>query len=96
MGFRNWVTKNASKTAENVIEQTKSKMQTKANLQIANKGAAFETIGKLGLLVLLAWLTGKELSGYSSEAPQKGNSSLPGQITINNYIHEQERSEKHD
>lgn len=89
MGFRNWITKNASKTAESVIIQTKETLQKSVETKVTDKGNALFTLGKLALLGLIFLLTAKEVSDdREPAAPQQ-----PTSITINNYI---ERREQHD
>lgn len=89
MGFRNWITKNASKTAESVIIQTKETLQKSVEAKVTDKGNALFTLGKLALLGLIFLLTAKEVSDErETPAPPQ-----PTSITINNYI---ERREQHD
>jgi hypothetical protein len=90
MGFRNWITKNASKTAETVIVQTKEAIQNKAIRKIASKSNIYVTLSKVGILGLLLWLTGKEAKDGIANRNEVNNTRLPNPntITINNYIHE--------
>lgn len=97
MGIRQWVTKKAAKTAEVVVEQTKDSLQKTMQANVVNKGDVMFTLGKLALMGLLLWLSGKEVHEYSERAvdPVRLPSPMPT-ININNYIRENERSERHD
>ena len=90
MGFRNWLTKNASKTAETVITQTKETLQKSAETNIVNKGNALFTLGKLALLGLIFVLTLKE-AGEIEKEPVK--QQLPASIVINNYMNERKNDD---
>ena len=89
MGFRHWITRNATKTAEAVVEKTKEAFQEKAISRVTANGHIYTTIGKLvsmGTLILLAF---REARGYSEpRTPAAERNSTPNTITINNYIRE--------
>lgn len=94
MGIRQWITKNAAKTAEVVVEQTKDNLQKTMQANVVHKGDVMFTIGKLALLGVLMWLSGKEISEYSKRGPDQAHiaNPVPTTININNYIRENERS----
>ena len=90
LSVRGWLTRNASKVIETTVEQSK---QTFAN-NVGTKTDLYYKLGRIGLLVVLAWLTGKEAGGYLQQdsAIQKP-SSAPTHVTVNNYIYgDRERS----
>lgn len=93
MAFRNWLTKKASRTAETVITQTRETLQKNVENHIVKKGNAAFTLGKLVLLGLIFALTMKEIDGVEERTETKP-SSIPTNITINNYMNE--RKEDHD
>lgn len=86
MAIRQWFTKKAVKTAENVVEQTKNNLTTK----VAKKGEAWFTIGKLVFLAAIVWDTFR--SGRSDNYSAVNHPTMPTTININNYIRENERS----
>lgn len=89
MGFRHWITKNASKTAEAVVVQTKEAFQKKALNRISSNGNVYATIGRLLSVGLLVFMTLRELAlGDDEKRRQIDATAQPNTITINNYIHE--------
>lgn len=95
MGFRKWLTRNATKTAETVVVQTKEKLQQSMETRVVNKGNAAFTIGKLVLLGVIFVIAGKDVAKTYDRSdipiypvryvPQR--EKLPN-ITINNYMNE--------
>lgn len=94
MGFRNWLTKNVSKTAETVIVQTKESMQKNVEAKVVKKGNAAFTIGKLVLLGVMFIIAGKEATSWqesnASRAPHQDK--IPN-IIINNYMNERRQND---
>lgn len=90
MGFRNWITKKASKTAETVIEQTKETIQKNVENKVNLKGNALLTVGKLallGLIFAIAWKEGGDTAG--EDRPLQ----IPTSIVINNYMNERRQND---
>ena len=92
MGFRGWITDKATKSAETVFIQTKNSLQKNVTAKVTNKGDIMFTVGKLGLLCALMFLTGKELVNDNKDVRQDVT-SVPS-ININNYFNDIERSNK--
>ena len=89
MGFRNWVTKNATKVVETTVEQSKQAI----GARMENRTDLYFKLARLGLLAVLMWLTGKEAGGYLREESAPKGLPSPTSIVINNYIREdKERS----
>lgn len=88
MGFRGWLTKNATTVIEKTVEQGKETLSK----TVTDKSNLYYTIGRLGLLALLAWLTGKEVNGYLGD----GQKQLPqsSNVTVNNYIYDPNLNER--
>lgn len=85
MGFRNWLTKNATKVVNETVEQSKQALAT----SVGNRTDLYYKLGRIGLLLVLMWLAGKETSGYLKDGRGETNSSsTPNTVTINNYIYD--------
>lgn len=93
MSIRHWVTKKTAKAAEVVAETTKATLQKTVRAKVTAKSDLYFTLGKLGLLGLLLYLSGKEIKKAGEQAETKHTSPGPTHITINNYIHEKERND---
>lgn len=89
MGFRNWLTKNASKTAETVIVKTKENLQKNVEVNVVKKGNAMFTIGKLVLLGVIFALTFKDNEVHIPDHLEPA-AKIPN-ITINNYMNERSK-----
>ena len=87
MGFRNWLTKNASKTAETVIVQAKENMQKNIETNVIKKGNALFTIGKLVVLGIIFVLASKDGDSLDNLKLPESTQKMPN-ITINNYMNE--------
>lgn len=90
MGFRNWITKKASKTAETVIKQTKQTIQKNVENEVNLKGNALLTVGKLAVLGLIFAIAWKEGGSATSEPKSV---STPTSIIINNYMNERSKND---
>lgn len=90
MGFRGWLTKNATKVIENTVEQSKQTLAT----NVGNKTDLYYKLGRIGLLLVLAWLTGKETSGYLQEERAPKALPSPSTMIVNNYIYGHENKER--
>ena len=86
MGFRNWLTKNASKVVNETVEQSKQNIVT----AVGNKTDLYYKLGRIGLLLVLMWLTGKETGGYLQDGSGNSPKNLPqpNSVIINNYIYD--------
>lgn len=85
MSVRGWLTRNASKVIETTVEQSKQTLAA----NVGSRTDLYYKLGRIGLLVILAWLTGKEASGYLQQ-DNNGQKSLPSptHVTVNNYIYD--------
>ena len=90
MVVRKWLTKNATTVVEKAVEQGKQTIAA----NVGNKTNLYYKFGRLGLLVLLAWLTGKEMSGYLNDGGQQKSLPSPNNVVVNNYIYEPNSSEQ--
>ena len=91
MGFRNWLTKKASKTAETVIVQVKENMQKSMESDVIRKGNAAFVIGKLVVLGIIFAITSKELSDQINIPDKLPERTTPPNIIINNYMNERSK-----
>lgn len=97
MGLRSWITERASKTAEAVVERTKDTFQRNMENHVVKRGEAWYTIGKVALMALILLMTGKEVSTAVPEHQKRlAEPQQMPTITINNYIHENERRSSSD
>lgn len=91
MGFRSWLTRNATQVIENTVEQGKQTLAT----NVGNKTDLYYKLGRIGLLVVLAWLTGQETRGYLQDSGRQKGLPSPGNVVVNNYIYgDKERSKE--
>lgn len=87
MSFRNWITRKASETAEVMVTQTKEVIQKKTISHMATKSNVIVMLGRIGILGLMVWLTGKSTSDIAKDANPGTRPQIPN-ITINNYVND--------
>ena len=63
---------------------------------VSNRTDLYYKLGRIGLLVVLMWLTGKETGGYLQE--NAGSKALPppSHVTVNNYIYTKDKERSND
>ena len=86
MGFRNWMTKKASTTADIIVEQTKGAIRKSVSKDIVTRGNVLATLGRIGVILLTGLLVAKEVKDTVHE--EKDKTQLPTTININNYIYD--------